>query len=419
MKRNLGCKEASMSAQPDSATPRRPGTRKLTVVLLAVLLAASGLAVLYSPATVTGTKLQVRGSLPTASSPNDIEIDQMTNTVYVVAAGDYSTLKGGMLQRINGTSGLPEQGIQLSGIADFAALDPISGIIYATVGAYPMSIVAINTSTGIVLKSLNIGNHGEQVDLTIDPTLGRLYAAVYPSSVLMIDAKTLEVIQNVTTGDYPGYITVNQMTHRVYVVGMNHSREVLLTLDGLSGKLISNLTLGMNYGGVAVDSVTNRVYVGGGIFGPLFVIDGATNRVIVNVTTGGPTWESDGVAVDLITNVVYVVSNNVPHVPAETGVFAINGTTNTVMANATFTAPRGSIRIAVDSDTHMVYMAGPGNNVTIIGGFGSADPPKVVTAWAGRGVPLDLYLALPAASIVLAALLAYSLVRRPRPDSNP
>ncbi len=397
-------------------------------LLLVALVITGSLSVLNIPTSVSGVRLVANHTLPASPNPGNIAVNTRTNIIYVISRGNFSSLTGGVLQRINGTDGSPISGIELNGTADAMAVDPNSNTIFVSVGAYPKSILAINGTTGGLERSLSLGDHGYYVDLAVDSTLDHLYATTFnyssslvsgfTNTMVVIDMNTFKVVQNLTLGDSPAYVSVDQITHRVYVVGGNPWSGILMVIDGTSGKLLANVTIGRTGGGRAmVNSATNRIYVGGGEISPVFVIDGATNRVVANVSVGGAAWFSDGVTVDPYTNVVYAVSTCVFCVPEESGLFAINGTTNTIIANDTFTGlERGITELTVDPNTHMVYVSGPGDTITIVGGFGSIEPPRTLVTQVGRGIPPAVYPVLPASTLVLVLALGcvYVYVRRSR-----
>jgi hypothetical protein len=122
------------------------------------------------------------------------------------------------------------------------------------------------------------------------------------------------------------------------------------------------------------------------------------------------------VAVDHSTDVVYLVSNCPDCYPWQGGVFAINGTTDEVIANLTFSnqEPAGQTyglgNVAVDPTTHLVCFSGPTNQVQVTGGYGSADPPKALTVGVNGGYPQTLRGLLPLTVVALAVTLAYATV---------
>jgi len=130
---------------------------------------------------------------------------------------------------------------------------------------------------------------------------------------------------------------------------------------GYTASLIRTASLGTWTG---VDSATDTVYLGTGT--SLTVINGATGSVITTVTLAGFV---DGLAVDATTDKVYVAASDVTAGNSASGVYVIDGATNTV--TATVAEPIGVAvgGIAVDSATNTVYVANPGaRQVTVIDG---------------------------------------------------
>lgn len=393
---------------------------------LVALLLALAVGIAYVPRSVTFTQLQVSHTVKTEYLVTDIAVDPVTGVAYVVEGGNYTTLTGGTLLKVNGTDGSVLDDISLGGIGDAVAVDPTSNTIFVTGGTYPGYVLAINGTTGRVMNSLSLGNQGYWNDIAADPAIGRVFVTTFDYSsglvsgftntVPIIDAKTLKVIVNVTVGDFPMYVAVDSVTGVVYVTGEHGNQGVMFAIDGESGEVVANVTVGTFPGWVAVNPSTDRVYVAG-IFAPLFVMSGASGRPIANVTVGstGVSWSPSAVAVDPSTDVVYAVSNCQGCNPWQGGVFAINGTTDAVIANLTFTGQRpagqtyGLENVAVDPTTHLVYFSGPGNQVLVVGGYGSADPPKTLTAGVNGGLPGTLRELLPLMLVALVVTLAYAV----------
>ena len=129
----------------------------------------------------------------------------------------------------------------------------------------------------------------------------------------------------------------------------------------------------------AVDSATHTVYVASGT--ALDVINGATGSVTATVSLGG---FIDGLAVDAATDKVYVTDANVTSTTS--GVYVIDGATNTVTATIAEPAGIQVSGIAVDSATDTVYVANPNAaDVTVIDGATNAITATVSTTTASTG----------------------------------
>jgi hypothetical protein len=90
------------------------------------------------------------------------------------------------------------------------------------------------------------------------------------------------------------------------------------------------------------------------------------------------------------------------------------------MSNVTF-AGSGSVEyVAVNPATNLVYFVGPGNDVTVVGGYGSTLPPKTVTVGLGGGLWQDLNEAVPVTIVALVAAVTYLVLaarqKRLRPE---
>src|SRR5882724_4291974 len=80
------------------------------------------------------------------------------------------------------------------------------------------------------------------------------------------------VSQNVSTGQQPMAIAVNEITHKTYVV--NHNSDSVTVLDGKSRSVIATIKTGRAPEGLGINPVTNLIYVANSTDSSVAVIDG-------------------------------------------------------------------------------------------------------------------------------------------------
>jgi YVTN family beta-propeller protein len=218
--------------------------------------------------------------------------------------------------------------------------------------------------------------------VAVDPSTHTVYVANHDdNAVSVIDGSTRTVTATVPVGNLPVDLAVDPSTHTVYVANANDG--TVSVIDGATRTVTATVPVGENESGVAVDPSTHTVYVttekvsgnapatGDNM---VSVIDGATRTVTATVPVGsGPR----GVAVDPDTHTVYVANF--------WEVSVIDGSTRTVTATVPAgTSPGGGV--AVDPSTHTVYVANYGDNAVSV-----IDGSRTVTVTATVPVGKDPY----------------------------
>jgi DNA-binding beta-propeller fold protein YncE len=173
----------------------------------------------------------------------------------------------------------------------------------------------------------------------------------------------------------------------VIVRGVRHGR-VALSLAGavslLAGPLlafapaasaasstfaVTEVPVNYTAGSVAADPATNTVYATVYTLGPVTVVDGTTVAVIngtTNTLTARLILPSDPVlvAVDSASDTVYAIDSS----SAGSAVVVINGATNSITTTISLPAGFSPTSAAVNSVTHLVYVAGEDGTVVVIDG---------------------------------------------------
>jgi YVTN family beta-propeller protein len=197
-------------------------------------------------------------------------------------------------------------------------------------------------------------------------TIERMMRAAGPKFALAalaisacIFAQTQPVSENISTGQQPMAVAVNETTNKAYVV--NHNSNSIAVIDGKTRTAIATIRTGAGPESIAVNPLTNKVYVANAAESSVTVIDGATDTVAATVPTGS---NCNALAVNPTTNRIYV-ANNFGH-----SVTVIDGATNLA---TTFRVGQGPRAIAVNPATTKIYTANYGSkDATEIDGASNA-----------------------------------------------
>jgi YVTN family beta-propeller protein len=181
------------------------------------------------------------------------------------------------------------------------------------------------------------------------------------------------VVSSITTGEGPFSIAYDSNNSNIYAtivccVSSSSSLGMVSVINTTTNTAVENITVGSNPQQIAYDPSNGNLYVADWGNAEVTVIDGNTNSVIANITVGVHPY---GVAVDLSNYLVYVTTWNYPNINGVYGqgsVFAIDPTTNSVVAN--ITAGSWSHGIAYDPSNGYLYVTNWGNNgdVTLVNG---------------------------------------------------
>lgn len=222
--------------------------------------------------------------------------------------------------------------------------------------------------------------------VAVDPDTNTVYVAqVFGNSVTVINGATRQVTATVPVGDLVVDLAVDPRTHTVYTVNTND--KTVSVIDAAKRVVTASVPIGESGSGVAVDPGTNTVYVltekicgNAPCIGEdaMTVIDGATRTVTATMPVGrGPR----SVAVDPDTHTVYVANM------WDSTVSVIDGATRTVKA----TVPVGisPLGVAVDPGTHTVYVVTHDKELSVIDGATSTVTATVPVGDDPDGVAVD------------------------------
>ena len=203
---------------------------------------------------IDATTKQIVTTVDVGSWPRDIEVNTVTNRVYVVNHTD------GTLTVIDGTTNQ----------------------VVATVDA------------GFIPR-----------EAAVNEATNRIYVSTM-DSVSVIDGATNQLVDTIALEEYPWGIALNPATDRIYLANTFDDGNSVTVVDATSKAVLATVPVGTAPEELAVNPTTNHVIVSNGGSDDVTVIDGATNSVIATLPVGAyPT----GVAVNPLTNLVYVANN--------------------------------------------------------------------------------------------------------------
>jgi DNA-binding beta-propeller fold protein YncE len=206
-------------------------------------------------------------------SPQDVEINKVTNTIYVsgtqsnsVAVIDGNTNQFTVVSTEAQSSETRQTGFTPAGVA----VNSVTNMIYtADNGSHDMTVIDGKTKAvnGIVPEDIQ-----EPYVIAVNEKTNKVYMGSPTSrSITVVDGETR---QPLTIGDLPGKpfdVVVNQVTNKIYfplaiaykgaAVGDDKQiTGVVLELDGATNKLVMAIA-GRSPFAVAVNEKTNTVYV--------------------------------------------------------------------------------------------------------------------------------------------------------------
>jgi YVTN family beta-propeller protein len=246
-------------------------------------------------------------------------------------------------------------------IADSLALNESTGIIYAMHSyvdtAHPhvwntiynnLSIVDVTTDQ--LVRTVQLEDDWACRGIAVNPLTNKVYLSMFDaggfhggSQIQVIDGNTLAQIDYVGFSDYPGAISINPATNKVYVV---HGESRVKVINGSTDSTEADLTVGDNPFGISVNPITNRVYVT--CSDALYIIDGENDSVLTSVGS----LATGSVCVDPASNKIYMAAWESEHISV------IDGVTNQVVSNITVGSGIGSM--AVNPARHRLYVTRAG-----------------------------------------------------------
>lgn len=261
----------------------------------------------------------VVADIPVGFDSQDVAVDPVTHTVYVLNARDNSvSVIDGVARAL--TAAVPV-GKNPSGIA----VDPVAHRVYVThQGDQELSV--IDGATRSVIDTLQVvptqaGMRNHLSGVAVDPETDRVYVSSWRSPedelpyssehlVTVIDGSTRTVTATVVAGRGQNGLAFDSRSHVVYVV--NGWDKAIAVIDGSTNVVTATVPVDVApylAEPLAVDSGTNTLYVIPYRANSVNVIDAAKRAVVATVPVGEPLT---GLVVDSVTHRVYVTQRDGP-----------------------------------------------------------------------------------------------------------
>jgi len=140
----------------------------------------------------------------------------------------------------------------------------------------------------------NVPVNGTPLGVAADPVSNRIYAAIFPASVAVIDGGTNSLLETVPLPFGASRVAVDPSRKRVYAAGCDFSQSPvtcgLSVLDESTNLVVGSTQISSNAGigiqGLAVNPQTNRIFVSDADNFEVDVIDGDGVTVIANISFG-------------------------------------------------------------------------------------------------------------------------------------
>ena len=257
----------------------------------------------------------VTASIPVGVDPYGIDVNIVTNKVYVANVGS------GTVSVINGlTSAVTATILSIPGAAG-VAVNPVTNRVYvmSTIGAIFVINGVTDTLLGPPMPVIPPGKTAFLVE--VNPVLNRVFVPEWIGGVLhVLDGLTLAHIAAVPLppfgfGPTLGGVAVHPLTQDIYVT---NEKGGLYRLDGFSHALLAMTPVGippaLPFGtwGVEVDAVKSHVYVAQFETNSVHVFDATSLAPLGFVLTGpagpGPTSGPHFTALDPLAGKLYVTN---------------------------------------------------------------------------------------------------------------
>jgi YVTN family beta-propeller protein len=344
-----------------------------------------------------------------ASGPSSIAVNPSTNKIYVgygisnkISVFDVNNFH--LIKNIAVEAGMKK-----------IAVNPSTNKIYvANQDAKDISVIDGDSDNLMV----NIPIRGGPFDISIDP-FGNIYVTSRELNILsVIDSTTDRIISTVAIYSNSSSLSVNQLTHKVYVANQGvvvdrnenavypvteRGSNIVIVIDKVFDykksmneyKIISNIPVENPPSDIAVNPNTNMIYVAGN--GQVSFIDGYTNHVTASIRDFELGLNLP-LTVNPSTDIIYLVRGYGE-------VSAINASSNRIVSNFTSGYNNGEGAIAVNPKTNMVYVTNEqfnsvsvvnaSSNNLIVGITFNADPTNAGHIICNtKEVPNNIYIIL-------------------------
>ncbi len=270
---------------------------------------------------------------------------------------------------------------------DYLYMDPHSRLLYLTHSASNTVIIFDTVSRKIVADIPGISDvHA----VAVASDLGLIFATSNTANqVAVIDAHTYAIIARIPVGESPDGLIYDQTDHKVFVADEAGQHDAVI--DARTQQRIAEIPLGGDAGDIEYDNVSHRIYAVVATLNQLVTIDPVTDKIIARAALAGCQGGQDLVLdeqqrlafVNCADNATLLlldlasmrvistqsVGNNPDlmaldsgrhylYVASESGVVSVFDEHGRTLkkVNEGFIDPGGAHTIAVDQETHYIYL---------------------------------------------------------------
>ncbi len=209
-------------------------------------------------------------------------------------------------------------------------INPITDRIYVSNGENSVSVIDGNLNQVIDTIDINENQTGTLGAIAVNPETNRIYLVNDGGIINVVDGKTNLIIDSIAMGFHLGGIAVNHLTNTIYVSHstvpistVNNRRYIqpasfpcgeevffsVSAIDGNTNEIIDTLDIEGSSGlqGLKFNSVNNSIYVAAGvgcIGGVITIIDSDTNEIVNTVEVGDAAFVPE-IVINNITNLIY------------------------------------------------------------------------------------------------------------------
>lgn len=174
--------------------------------------------------------------------------------------------------------------VKIDGIKpDAIIFDKVSGYIF-TFNAKSSDATVLDAKTNKIVKTIALGGKPE---FAVTNGKNLLYVNIEDKNeIKTVDIKTLKVIAtfNIAPGDEPSGLAIDTETNRLFTVCGN---KMMLVIDAKTGKIIQNVAIGDGCDGVLIDKVKKLIYTSNGDGTMTIVKEESKDKYVIveNLTT--------------------------------------------------------------------------------------------------------------------------------------
>jgi YVTN family beta-propeller protein len=246
------------------------------------------------------------------------------------------------------------QTIGVAGMPISVAVDPANNTTYVMAS----DLDAIDEVTDTLVGSINAAPSRTALSVGVDPSRNLVLVPSYPrvpsfhGRLTSIDARTGLIEATTTVGAAPYAVAVDTSTNEALVV--DHASNTVSFVNDATHRVVRTVAVGDSPMDIAVDARTGVAYCTNQV-GTMSVFSAATGAPVKTISVGS---NASSVAVDSGTDTVYVINAS--------GLKVISGTSLRVTATVNFGDAADPSSVAVDPQSHLVFVTLLGTDDLVI-----------------------------------------------------